>query len=179
MRRSVCGRAMAALLASSCLLSSLGSAQAQDLTLQKWKDGWPIMTQMRPGESDGSSFRVEIAQYLLRARRFSVKVDGNFGPKSVDATRRFQRSIGLNPTGVLNAATWRRLIVTVKPGSRGDAVRAVQSVVYFPLQHAPVDGIFGAQTRRAVEKWQRENKLKPDGVVGPATWRTLLFNVAD
>lgn len=34
----------------------------------------------------------------------------------------------------------------------------------------PVDGIFGAQTGRAVEQFQEIFSLEPDGVVGKATW---------
>ncbi len=169
----------AVLTASAFLMGSASQAWAEE-----WRDGWPVVTQMKPGESDAANFQVQIAQYLLRAHGFAVKVDPNFGVQSVAAVRRFQRSRGLKATGVLSAPTWRKLIVTVRQGSRGDAVRAVQLVLHDspPPQgdsRLPVDGIFGVQTRRALEKWQRDVNLKPDGIVGPATWRKLLFNVAD
>ena len=35
---------------------------------------------------------------------------------------------------------------------------------------------FGKLTKNAVKKFQRANKLKPDGIVGPKTWNTLLKN---
>ena len=38
----------------------------------------------------------------------------------------------------------------------------------------PVDGVFGAQTEEAVKQFQEETGLFVDGVVGPATWRSLL-----
>jgi len=171
MKRVTWRRAVAVLVLSACVLGGLGSVRA-DLV---WKDGWPVVTRMKPGETDGANFQPEIAQYLLRSHGFAVKADGNFGAQTIAAVRRFQHSRGLSATGVLSAPTWRKLIVTVKQGSRGDAVRAVQVVLHDVNPKLPIDGIFGPSTRRAVEKWQRDEKLKPDGVVGAATWRTLLM----
>lgn len=55
---------------------------------------------------------------------------------------------------------------TVSQGSRGDAVKTVQSIV----GATPVDGVFGSGTKKAVIAWQTANGLKPDGVFGPASW---------
>jgi len=40
--------------------------------------------------------------------------------------------------------------------------------------HLYPDGIFGKNTEAVVKKWQAENGLKPDGIVGPATLAKLL-----
>jgi len=37
-----------------------------------------------------------------------------------------------------------------------------------------IDGVFGPATKAAVEKFQSLHGLKPDGIVGPKTWRLLL-----
>jgi len=36
-----------------------------------------------------------------------------------------------------------------------------------------IDGVYGAKTAAAVSRLQRGNGLTDDGIVGPATWRTL------
>lgn len=63
---------------------------------------------------------------------------------------------------------------TVAIGSIGSDVKLVQSVLkrigYNP---GSVDGVFGAQTQRAVIEFQRANGLVPDGIVGPATFAAL------
>jgi len=38
------------------------------------------------------------------------------------------------------------------------------------------DGIFGRGTRKAVKRFQKVARLKPDGVVGPVTWEALWGN---
>jgi putative chitinase len=50
-------------------------------------------------------------------------------------------------------------------GSTGDKVREVQKF----LGLSP-DGVFGKVTETSVKKWQSNNKLTPDGVIGPKTW---------
>lgn len=177
-RRSACQavrrRVAVAALAAMCGLGSVHPARAAI-----WEDGWPVVRLMKPKTFDGAGFSVQIAQYLLRARGYSLKVDGTFGPQSQEATRRFQRSHGLKATGILRALTWRKLIVPLRQGSRGDAVRAVQLVLHDFNSKLPIDGVFGAQTKREVQSWQRDSNLKPDGVVGPQTWRSLLIDIYD
>lgn len=53
-------------------------------------------------------------------------------------------------------------------GSTGPGVRIVQRRL-----HVTADGVFGPVTRRAVESFQRGNRLVVDGVIGPRTWTAL------
>lgn len=57
----------------------------------------------------------------------------------------------------------------LRRGSRGDAVREVQT-----LLSIDDDGKFGPQTDGAVRNFQEDIELKVDGIVGPNTWRALL-----
>ncbi len=52
----------------------------------------------------------------------------------------------------------------LKKGSNGGAVKRLQKFL-----KTGVDGIFGPETEKAVKKWQRDNGLKPDGLVGLVT----------
>ncbi len=60
-------------------------------------------------------------------------------------------------------------MITVRQGSRGDAVRQLQEILGITA-----DGIFGPITKAAVKDYQAANGLKADGIVGPLTWAALL-----
>jgi peptidoglycan hydrolase-like protein with peptidoglycan-binding domain len=75
-----------------------------------------------------------VRQYLLRARGRNLTVDGIFGAKTDDAVRAFQRQKGLAVDGIVGSNTWSALIITVKQGSQGDAVRGVQEEFQFRNQ---------------------------------------------
>ena len=56
----------------------------------------------------------------------------------------------------------------IKKGSRGANVKIVQEFL-----ELSADGVFGPATEAAVKKWQSENGLTSDGVVGPNTWKKM------
>ena len=72
-----------------------------------------------------------------------------------------------------------QFVRTVREGSRGAPVRAVQyylhrlAAYYSDVPTVTVDGIFGAATARAVRAWQSHAGLAADGVVGRLTWDSL------
>lgn len=62
----------------------------------------------------------------------------------------------------------------IKQGSRGETVRQIQTKLKrWGYYSGTVDGIFGAQTLKAVKYFQSKNGLTVDGIVGPATLRAL------
>ena len=128
---------------------------------------------------------VKTLQYLLGARGHTVTVDGIFGPKTDAAVRAFQQQKGLAVDGIVGPNTWGALIITVKKGSQGDAVRGVQEEFQFrnlsgnPGSGLAVDGIFGPKTDAAVRGFQNAlhqdiPSVTVDGIVGPVTWRALV-----
>lgn len=56
----------------------------------------------------------------------------------------------------------------LKRGSKGDAVRELQTILKIT-----VDGDFGPKTEAAVKAFQKSKKLVADGIVGPYTWEAL------
>ena len=63
---------------------------------------------------------------------------------------------------------------TLRVGSRGNFVRILQYLLNYFGANLSVDGVFGIGTQRAVQDFQRRNKLTADGIVGRNTWSKLL-----
>ena len=140
---------------------------------------WPLV---RQGNHDHP---VKTLQYLLRARGHYLTVDGIFGPDTNAAVPAFQQQTGLAVDGIVGPVTWSALIITVKQGSTGDAVRGVQEEFQFrnlsgdPSKGLAVDGIFGPKTDAAVRGFQKAlhqdiPSVTVDGIVGPVTWQALV-----
>lgn len=62
---------------------------------------------------------------------------------------------------------------TVRRGSSGNAVRAVQWIVNWSGYPCSVDGAFGAKTETALKAFQRDMMLAADGIVGANTRAAL------
>jgi peptidoglycan hydrolase-like protein with peptidoglycan-binding domain len=64
--------------------------------------------------------------------------------------------------------------MSLSVGSRGTNVRELQQrLASAGFNPGKADGIFGPKTQRAVEAFQRSNRLDDDGKVGPLTSRAL------
>jgi peptidoglycan hydrolase-like protein with peptidoglycan-binding domain len=134
---------------------------------------WPLVVRGDKGP------RVIAIQYLLNERMGTdLKVNGIFGSQTELAIRRFQAKRRLFVTGKVSGQAWSRLIITVKLGSSGPAVSAVQ----YTLRHLsgnpppPVTGHFGAATKAAIESFQTKLHISVDGIVGPVTWNALVIH---
>jgi zinc D-Ala-D-Ala carboxypeptidase len=65
---------------------------------------------------------------------------------------------------------------------QGDLDRSVVTAQYLLRAHSlsvPLTGAFGPETTDAVEAFQDQNDLVPDGVVGPLTWEALVQTVQE
>lgn len=140
---------------------------------------WPLV---RQGDKEHP---VQTLQHLLRARGHAVTVDGIFGPRTDSAVRDVQRQKGLTVDGIVGPNTWRALIVTVRRGDNGDAVKGVQEEFQFrnlsgdPNKGLRIDGAFGPKTEAAVRGFQQAvhadvPAMAVDGIVGPMTWQALV-----
>jgi peptidoglycan hydrolase-like protein with peptidoglycan-binding domain len=159
--------------APATLLSAAAPAQA----LQSW----PVLRQ--GPNSSWPKVTVRSLQYLLNARGSKLTVDGAFGQKTRTAVVAFQRAHHLTADGVVRAATWRALVVTVHRGSTGPAVRAVQDQINFRNGRnghtLNVDGSYGPKTEAVVRAFQQAiahevRGFPVDGIVGLLTWQALV-----
>ena len=138
---------------------------------------WPVV------QNGSQGHPIRTLQLLLRAHGHNLTVDGMFGPATEAAVKAFQTSKGMTADGKMSAQTWSTLIIQVKKGSSGDAVRGVQEEFQFragePGKGLKVDGIFGPQTDSTVRGFQHALSLDipsvvVDGIVGPVTWQALV-----
>ena len=62
-----------------------------------------------------------------------------------------------------------------KKGMKGKKVRLIQEWLCLHGYHIVIDGDFGDATNAAVRQFQKEKKLKPDGIVGEKTFEKLVL----
>jgi peptidoglycan hydrolase-like protein with peptidoglycan-binding domain len=85
----------------------------------------------------------------------------------------------LNSEGEFIGIGLRPPTSVLRQGSRGSDVSQLQFLLEFISQFFPSmpwvirDAVFGASTKTAVEAFQRQFGLTPDGIVGPNTWNKL------
>ena len=115
---------------------------------------WPIYRQVAHSTPVPE---VKVIQFLLRNQGFFKRQpDGNFHDYTANAVRAFQRAKGLKVDGIVGSQTWQPLLLRLKKGDHGDAVRALQTILRETTGHEaqyltcdlPVNGIFGSATEK-------------------------------
>ena len=128
-------------------------------------------------------------------RALGMPVDGDFGPATEKALRRWQKNHDLTADGVAGPATraaldlgagrvlkaQRRFSRARRPAARpaensrpqrrparGGGVTSLQQALGIGA-----DGVFGPATERALKRWQRAHGLTADGIAGPQTRAAL------
>jgi peptidoglycan hydrolase-like protein with peptidoglycan-binding domain len=118
------------------------------------------------------SAAVRDAQQRLSAQGlYAGPVDGVWGPDTQAAVERFQRNRGLQVTGDLNQVTVSALQTAPQPSATvRDTQQRLSALGFY---NGAVDGVWGADTRRAVERFQRSRGLAATGDLNPATASAL------
>ena len=141
-------------------------------------------------EGDSSGGIITLQYYLDYISLFvptvqSTEIDGVFGPNTTESVKSFQKTYGLEETGVVDRLVWERIQNTyyslltsvpfsftegvtlpypgrvLREGVEGDDVRALQEYLNFiarTYQSIPVvatDGVFGPGTAAAVSEFKR------------------------
>ena len=135
-------------------------------------------------------------------RAVGVHPDGFYGPNTKNAVQVLQRKHGLSADGIVGPDTWAVVkkatpAKPAKPPKKSDpfplpkghwfstessdrrnhsgywakdraAIKKIQKKV-----GVTTDGLFGKNTRRGVEAFQKKNRLRVDGAVGADTWRKM------
>ncbi|HEX6290500.1 MAG TPA: peptidoglycan-binding protein [Herpetosiphonaceae bacterium] len=128
---------------------------------------WPTH---RLGDSGANVFTI---QHLLNAHGYTLTADGYFGDITHNQVRSFQWSRGLVDDGIVGPNTWEALVLTVRYGDSGEAVKAAQRQLNKYGYGLTVDGVFGPGTDSATRDYQSKHGLDQDGIIGPATWSSL------
>jgi peptidoglycan hydrolase-like protein with peptidoglycan-binding domain len=116
-------------------------------------------------------------QHLLNHAGQAIPTDGIFGTGTATAVRNFQSAKGLGVDGIVGPATWGALAVTVRQGDSGSAVRALQVQLNAKRSTGlSVSGVFDSATTGAVVAFQTHAGIGADGIVGPTTWRNLIWH---
>ncbi|MFN5798377.1 MAG: serine hydrolase [Planctomyces sp.] len=105
----------------------------------EWKQGPTEVAELKLG---AFGLRVELLQRTLNARLQpgpNLGVDGDFGPATEAAVRRFQESAGLAVDGIVRAEFWQKLGPVVEP----DAVPAPEVVNAEQLPVQPAESLAG------------------------------------
>lgn len=122
----------------------------------------------------------ELQQALNRlkvrdAQNKPLTEDGVIGQATRDATRNFQGIVDITENGIAGPTTWGAINqILDKPVLRvnhagGTTVKYLQ----WRVGTTP-DGVFGPGTEAAVKKFQQQQGLGADGIVGPTTWTKLI-----
>lgn len=135
---------------------------------------------------------VKIAQEKMIQKGYLLTkfgADSDFGDETEAAVKQLQRDAGLVVDGIIGPKTWAVLNsdfmrpnkpeypgYLIKQGQTSDDVGKVQARLIelgYNCGPAGADKKFGANTAKAVEKFQKDNGLVADKIVGPKTWDKL------
>jgi len=130
------------------------------------------------GNKDKSILRLQQALNRLKItdkNNQPLVEDNGMGPATSSATEKFQRIVGVLPTGIAGNTTWDAINQIL-------AKRVVQGthasgVIIRYLQYrvgADPDGIYGRNTEAAIKKFQQQNGLTADAIVGAMSWQKLI-----
>jgi N-acetylmuramoyl-L-alanine amidase len=135
-----------------------------------------------PDEEDNKDTSVLRLQKALNRLKITDKnnralvEDNLIGPATTSAVEKFQRVVGLVPTGMSNSSkTWNAInqILSKRLVQGNQTTGAIMRYIQYRVGTV-ADGIYGPNTEAAIKRFQQQNGLIADGIVGPNTWEKLI-----
>lgn len=131
--------------------------------------------------SDEMLLHASAANLMVTTRLFADQTIPNGGPNAYGLMDGVDYEIAEGtdamPAPILQRWKPRFSRLTFKSGCVGGGVREVQTGLNRLGNSLRVDGRFGPLTEQAVLRFQREQGLETDGIVGPETWEALTRTV--
>jgi peptidoglycan hydrolase-like protein with peptidoglycan-binding domain len=146
-----------------------------ELKEQIFADGAPEYQQYVALDRGSHGIRVEALQARLRALYYTTDaVDGDYGSRTADAVRLFQKKAGLGQTGAASVETLAALMsknapafsgyVPLAEGDTGSRVKKLQERLYKLGYYAGArDGTYDSRTVKAIKLFQKVIGVKQTG----------------
>lgn len=130
-----------------------------------------------PSKPSGGNTNIKASQkflntYATKAKFSKLVEDGYTGPKTKAAyIRVYQYLVGVSVDGIFGPKSKKAAPVIQKGKSSATWNKFVQGLLYcHGYDPKGFDGIFGNGMLAAIKKFQKDNKLTQDGIVGPNTF---------
>ena len=168
-------------------------------TQPQWPGSWVLSRLLKRISPIMRGEDVRHAQEALIVRGYSCGnrgADGQYGDESKKAAERFQQENGLSADGIIGqdtceklGGTWQegtgaqlgewklsRLLKRVSPIMQGEDVRHAQEALIargYSCGNRGADGQYGDESKKAAQRFQQENRLSADGIIGRDTCEAL------
>lgn len=172
-------------VAGSKTLSAIASAVARQGGTSA-SSGYPSGTTLKLN-SQGASV-TQLQTDLKQLGYYYGSITGNFGDKTEDAVKEFQKDKGLPADGVAGSKTLAAVKAAIdkaggsstssttglKVGSTGDKVIALQQdLTALGYYYGDISGHYGSLTQAAVKKFQKAKGIAQDGIAGTSTLNAI------
>jgi len=143
-----------------------------------------------------------LQEQLKKINAYNGPITGFFGSMTEEAVKQFQAKNGLSADGIVNDST--QVVINqklqqvvsnsnnnsndtpttnnnvLKLGARSSQVNLLQEqLTKIGVYNGPITGFFGPQTEEAVKKFQTQNGLSADGIMGARTQQLLTEKVTN
>jgi peptidoglycan hydrolase-like protein with peptidoglycan-binding domain len=118
---------------------------------------------------------IELQQVMTDLGYYSGPIDGTYGQATTDAVKKMQSDLGVTSDGIYGPETHNAL-----KGKGASIVASLQAALTtYGYYDGPINGLYDADTKAAVEKLQTDLGVTVDGKFGPETAQAFDKAVTD